>query len=179
MSIRSSLRGFRIREFDQNVRSFFLYGAFINAGMALFSLLFNLYLLRLSYQEDFIGLLASMAPLATGLVALPTGVLSDRFGRKPFLAASGVLLAASQLGLCFATSSTTLLACSFVGGVGSAFIWVNHVPFLADNAQPSRRAEALVRTSGRPPRLYWPGAVFPSDRPPRPTVSEAVETVLQ
>jgi MFS family permease len=144
MSIRSSLRGFRIREFDQNVRSFFLYGAFINAGMALFSLLFNLYLLRLSYQEDFIGLLASMAPLATGLVALPTGVLSDRFGRKPFLAASGVLLAASQLGLCFATSSTTLLACSFVGGVGSAFIWVNHVPFLADNAQPSRRAEALV-----------------------------------
>ena len=84
MSIGNSLRGFRIREFNRNVRSFFLYGAFINAGMALFSLLYNLYLLRLSYQADFIGLLASMAPLATGLVALPTGVLSDRFGRKPF-----------------------------------------------------------------------------------------------
>ena len=36
------------------------------------------------------------------------------------------------------------LACAFVGGVGSAFIWVNHVPFLSDNAHPSRRAEALV-----------------------------------
>ncbi len=144
MSIVNSLRGFRIREFNRNVRSFFLYGAFINAGMALFSLLYNLYLLRLSYQADFIGLVASMAPLATGLVALPTGVLSDRLGRKPFLVASGVLLAASQLGLCFATSTATLLASSFVGGVASAFIWVNHVPFLSDNAQPSRRAEAIV-----------------------------------
>ena len=66
MSIDSALRGFRLREFNRNVQSFFYYGILINAGMALFSLLFNLYLLRLSYQEDFIGLVASMAPLATG-----------------------------------------------------------------------------------------------------------------
>ena len=53
MSIGSALSGFRLREFSDNVKSFFLYGVLINAGMALFSLLFNLYLLRLSFQEDF------------------------------------------------------------------------------------------------------------------------------
>ncbi len=144
MNISSALNSFRPRDFNRNLQSFFLYGILINGGMALFSLLYNLYLLRLSYQEDFIGQVASMAPLATGLLALPIGILSDRFGRKPFLIASGLLLALSQLGLCLAIEPTTLLAFSFVGGIATGFIWVNHVPFLSDNAHSSRRAEALV-----------------------------------
>ena len=144
MPIGHALSRFRLREFNRNVRLFFAFGTSINAGMALFSLLYNLYLLRLSYQEDFIGQVASMAPLATGLLALPTGILSDRLGRKPFLIASGLLLAISQLGLCLTTSPGALLTFSFVGGVAMAFVWVNHVPFLSDNAHPARRAEALA-----------------------------------
>ena len=144
LSIAATLSGFHLRQFNRNVRLFFLYGISINAGMALFSLLYNLYLLRLGYQEDFIGQVAGMAPLATGLLALPVGMLSDRFGRKAFLVGSSLLLTVSQLGLCFAGAPGALLAFSFVGGLGSACIWVNHVPFLSDNAHPSRRAEALV-----------------------------------
>lgn len=144
MPIGAALSRFRLREFNRNVRLFFAFGTSINAGMALFSLLYNLYLLRLSYQEDFIGQVASMAPLATGLLALPTGILSDRLGRRPFLIASGLLLAVSQVGLCWTTSPGALLAFSFVGGVAMAFVWVNHVPFLSDNAHPARRAEALA-----------------------------------
>ena len=144
MSFGTAVRGFRPRSFNRDVRSFFLFGFSINAGMTLYFLLYNLYLLRLSYQEDFIGQVAAMAPLATALLALPTGVLSDRLGRRPFLIASGLLLAVSQLGLCLSTASVALLAFSFVGGVANAFIWVNHVPFLSDNAHPSRRAEAIV-----------------------------------
>ena len=144
LSIAAALSGFQLREFNRNVRLFFLYGISINAGMALFTLLYNLYLLRLGYQEDFIGQVAGMAPLATGLLALPVGMLSDRFGRKPFLLGSSLLLTASHLGLCFADAPGALLVFSFVGGLGSACIWVNHVPFLSDNAHPSRRAEALV-----------------------------------
>ncbi|MFT5089358.1 MAG: MFS family permease [Candidatus Latescibacterota bacterium] len=144
MRLFSALQHFHLREFNRNVRLFFLYGIAINAGMALFTLLYNLYLLRLSYQEDFIGQVAGMAPLATGLLALPIGMLSDRWGRKPFLLVSSLLLAVSQVGLCIATSATLLLTFSFVGGIATACIWVNHVPFLSDNAQPTRRAEALV-----------------------------------
>ena len=144
MPVGHALSRFRLREFNRNVRLFFAFGTSINAGMALFSLLYNLYLLRLSYQEDFIGQVASMAPLATGLLALPTGILSDRLGRRPFLIASGLLLAISQLGLCLTTSPGALLAFSFIGGVAMAFVWVNHVPFLSDNAHPARRAEALA-----------------------------------
>ena len=144
MSVGTAVRGFRPRSFNRNVRSFYLFGLSINAGMTLYWLLYNLYLLRLSYQEDFIGLVAGMAPLATALLALPTGVLSDRLGRRPFLIASALLLALSQVGLCMSKAPIALLAFSFAGGVANAFIWVNHVPFLSDNAHPSRRAEAIV-----------------------------------
>lgn len=144
MSIGAAVRGFRPRSFNRDVRSFFLFGLSLSAGMTLYSLLYNLYLLRLGYQEDFIGQVAAMAPLATALLALPTGMLSDRLGRRPFLIASGLLLALSQLGLCLSTASLALLAFSFLGGVAHAFIWVNHVPFMSDNAHPSRRAEAIV-----------------------------------
>ena len=157
MHIRSELSSFHLREFNRNVRLFFLYGISINAGMALFTLLYNLYLLRLSYQEDFIGQVAGMAPLATGLLALPIGMLSDRFGRKPFLVASSLLLAVSQLGMCLATTPTALLLFSFLGGAATACIWVNHVPFLSDNASPWRRAEALALWSAVQVvvRMFW------------------------
>ena len=115
MSIGGSMNRYRLRDFNRNVRSFLYYGVLINAGMALFTLLYNLYLLRLSFQEDFIGQVASMAPLATAILALPTGILSDRIGRRPFLIASGVLLAGSQLGLVLAESPTALLALSLSG----------------------------------------------------------------
>ena len=159
ISITAALSGFHLREFNRNVRLFFLYGISINAGMALFTLLYNLYLLRLGYQEDFIGQVAGMAPLATGLIALPVGMLSDRFGRKPFLLGSSLLLTVSQLGLCFAGAPWALLAFSFVGGLGSACIWVNHVPFLSDNAHPSRRAEALVIWTALQGQGLMPGAL--------------------
>ena len=159
MPVGHALSRFRLREFNRNVRLFFAFGTSINAGMALFSLLYNLYLLRLSYQEDFIGQVASMAPLATGLLALPIGILSDRLGRKPFLVASGLLLAISQLGLCLTTSPSALLAFSFIGGVAMAFVWVNHVPFLSDNAPPSasrRSPRHLVGPANNRPHDFEP-----------------------
>jgi MFS family permease len=129
MRLFSTLSHFHLREFNRNVRLFFLYGISINAGMALLTLLYNLYLLRLSYQEDFIGQVAGMAPLATGLLALPIGMLSDRWGRKPFLLVSSLLLAVSQLGLALATDATTLLIFSFHSRVAnSTCSMVRHGP---------------------------------------------------
>lgn len=142
--LRNILTGFDLREYDGNVQRFFLYAIPLFSGMALFSLLFNLYLLRLSYQEDFIGQMAGLFPLASGLFAIPTGLLSDRIGRKPFLIASSLILGSSQLGLCLITDDAILLGLSFFGGIAGAFVFVNFIPFLAENAAPSRRSQAIA-----------------------------------
>jgi MFS family permease len=137
-------RGFNLSEYNGNVRRFFLFGIPLFAGMMIQSLLYNLYLTRLGFQEDFIGQMAGLAPLASGLFAVPTGIISDRIGRKPFLLASAAVMAVAQVALCTVTDRTLLLGLSFVAGTSGAFIWVNHVPFLSENAAPQRRAQAIA-----------------------------------
>lgn len=136
--------GFDLREYNPNVQRFYLFAIPVFSGMALFVLLHNLYLIRLGYQEDFIGQVIGLFSLASGVVAIPTGVLSDRYGRKPFLIGASVCLMVSQVGLCFVTHGPTLLVLSFLGGAGGGFIFVNFIPFLGENASAERRGQAIA-----------------------------------
>jgi len=136
--------GFDLREYNPNVQRFYMFAIPAFSGMALFVLLHNLYLIRLGYQEDFIGQLIGLFSLASGLVALPAGLLSDKFGRKPFLMAASACLTVSHIGLCFVTHGPTLLVLSFLGGAGGGFIFVNFIPFLGENAAPERRGQAIA-----------------------------------
>ena len=137
-------RGYNLRDYNENVRRFFLFGIPLIAGMTIQSLLYNLYLTRLGFQEDFIGQIVGLAPIASGLFAFPVGYLSDRLGRRPFLIASGAVFATTQVGLVTLSNPTTLLLLSFLAGSSGAFLWVNHVPFLSENARPERRAQAIA-----------------------------------
>ena len=132
-----------IRKFDRNARLYFVFGIPYFSGMALFGLLYNLYLLRLGYREDFIGLLAGMTPLAAGVFAILIGILSDRYGRKPFLIGSSLAMILSQAGLCFTTERVPLILFGFLGGLSTAMIFVNHVPFLAENCRPRDRGKII------------------------------------
>jgi predicted MFS family arabinose efflux permease len=132
-----------IRRFSRNAQFFFAFSILYSSGMSLFTLLYNLYLLRLGYREDFIGLLAGMMPLTSGLFAIPIGMGSDRWGRKPFMAAASLLLAFSQVGLCLITHSTPLLLLGLLSGISPAMVWVNHVPYLSENSRPEDRGAII------------------------------------
>ncbi len=136
--------GFDLRAHHPNVQRFVLFAVLYFSGYALFSLLYNLYLLRLGYQEDFIGWLAGLTPLASGLCAVPVGYYSDRLGRKPFLVGSVLLMAAAQLGLCLATDPWALKSCAVLGGLSLGFVYVNHVPFLAEFTVPQKRRQVIA-----------------------------------
>lgn len=138
------LRGYNLGDYNRNVRLFFLFGVPLIAGMMIQALLYNLYLTRLGFQEDFIGQLVGLAPIASGLFAIPTGYISDRIGRRPFLLATAGVLFTTQVGLATLSNPAVLLALSFLAGTSGAFLWVNHVPFLGENARPERRAQAIA-----------------------------------
>lgn len=141
-------RGYNLRDYNENVRRFFLFGMPLMAGMTIQGLLYNLYLTRLGFQEDFIGQIVGLAPIACGIFGFPVGFLSDRIGRRPFLIATASLLAASQIGLASFYHPYILLALSFLAGTATAFLWVNHVPFLSENARPERRGQAIALWMG-------------------------------
>ena len=137
-------RGLDPRRYDRNVRRYILFSIFYFSGFGLFFLLYNLYLLRLGYREDFIGQIASMGPLASGLFAIPIGFWSDRIGRGPFLLAAAILLFLAQLVLCLSTSSALLLVFAFLAGISTSLVFVNHVPFLAENSSPGDRGRVFA-----------------------------------
>jgi len=132
-----------IRKFDRNAKLFFAFGVPYFSGMGFFGLLYNLYLLRLGYREDFMGLLAGMTPLAAGTCAFLIGILSDKFGRKPFLIAASLIMVLSQAGLCLTTERWLLLSFGFLAGLSTSMVYVNHVPYLAENSHPRDRGKVI------------------------------------
>ena len=130
---------FDFRRFSRNARLFFAFTFLYSSGLALYSVFYNLYLLRLGYREDFIGLMAAMVPLASGLCAIPIGMGSDRWGRRPFLICASIVLAASQVGLCLGGRSSTLLFLAFLSGVSPAMVYVTQVPLLSESSRQEER----------------------------------------
>jgi sugar porter (SP) family MFS transporter len=64
------------------------------------------------------GWLVSSALLGSALGAAASGTLSDRFGRKPVLLLSGVLLVVCSVGCAFAWNLNVLVLARWIGGLG-------------------------------------------------------------
>jgi sugar porter (SP) family MFS transporter len=64
------------------------------------------------------GWLVSSALLGSALGAAASGALSDRFGRKPVLLLSGILLVVCSIGCAFAWNLNLLILARWIGGLG-------------------------------------------------------------
>lgn len=88
-----------MRNYWNNLRSlnrdvhFILIGSAVTGFVffGIYSLLLNLYLLRLGYGTEFIGLVNGVGPLMLAIASLPAGLLCRRFGSRRILM-SGYLL---------------------------------------------------------------------------------------
>jgi len=111
--------------------------------------LFNLYLLRLGYGPEFIGVVNGAGALAFSLFCLPAGLLDRRWGSRRLLIA-GLSLAALGLGLLplaeLAPDSWQagwLVTMYVVVNLGFALYFVNGLPFLMSDTGPEERHYAF------------------------------------
>jgi MFS family permease len=115
----------------------------------IYTVLLNLYLLRLGYGARFIGLVNGIGLLTTGVFSLPIGVLSERVGKRRMLIASMGLAAIGFVALpCAewapaALRSLWLLATCFVGKLGITVFAVNGSPFLIAATSERERSHAF------------------------------------
>lgn len=103
------------------------------------SVIFNLYLIKLGYNEQFIGLIISASVITTALFAFPAAQCCDRMGSKMCLVTSGLMTAVTLYLLYIATSMELLLALSILGGIFAAIPTVIGSPFLVENTSPNDR----------------------------------------
>jgi len=102
--------------------------------------IFNLYLNlnEVGFQPDFIGYMSTANILATGLAALPAGLVCERIGSKRTLLIS---LAANFVNLIqiVVLQPSVLLIASFASGSIGTLGWVASAPFMMENSKQEER----------------------------------------
>ena len=120
----------------------------------IYTVLLNLYLLRLGYEARFIGLINGVGLLSSGLFSVPVGVVSERVGMRRMLILSMILGTIGFVALpCaeFAPAglrSAWLLATYFVGNLGIRAWAVNACPFLTAATSEQERSHAFSSSFG-------------------------------
>lgn len=128
-----------VRLFGRNARLFLASQCLAGVASGIFSLLFNLYLVRMGFHEDFIGRLAGATTLATGLVAFPAGLLADRIGRRNSLIIAGVIIPLLYLAEATVVQPEAIMVFGIAAGASVALISVCFNPFMAENSTPQER----------------------------------------
>lgn len=129
----------QIRGYNSNIRRAFAANIFTQIGMGIFMVIYNFYIRELGHSEQVNGQIIAMTALATALVLIPAGIMSDRIGRKKAMqfgaAATGVILLARSM----VDMQSLLIVFAFGTGLGTAFIQVSSIPWLTENSKPEQR----------------------------------------
>lgn len=129
----------QIKGFNKNIRLFMLANILIQIGMGVFMVMYNLYIKELGMPETVNGKVISFTSLATALVLIPAGFLSDRVGRKWSIAVGTLFTAFTLFYRSMAISEDTIVISAFFTGLFMAIVQVSGVPFLAENSKSSER----------------------------------------
>nr|WP_322786798.1 MFS transporter [Lysinibacillus odysseyi] len=130
-----------VKSYNYNIRTFIIANILIQIGMGVFSVMYNLYIRELGLPEAVNGSVISINSLATAIMLVPAGILSDKFGRKWILITGTALTAIMLFGRSIVTAEQPMLILGFATGIVWALTQVSGVPFLAENSRPSERMQ--------------------------------------
>jgi MFS family permease len=140
----------KLRLLSRDVRLVLI--TYASAGFCYFgiiSVLLNLYLLRLGYGPEFIGLFNGIPWLAYAISCVPAGALGIRWGsRRTMIAGIGLTVVGTGLlplaeSLPPGTQDWWLLVTNTLAYLGSAVWTVSGIPFLAGATSPEERGHAF------------------------------------
>ncbi|NLD74440.1 MAG: MFS transporter [Chloroflexi bacterium] len=140
-----------VRTFGRDVVLYLLAWGGVSFGYGgVQAVLLNLYLLRLGYGPEFIGLLIGSGQLVWALLALPAGALGARLGLRRAMQGGVVLIAVANVLLLSAEAlpaawrSAWLVGSWMLEWVGAALWVVNGVPYLMAATTDAGRGHAFA-----------------------------------
>jgi MFS family permease len=93
---------------------------------------------EVGFQMDFIGAMFTVGAIATGLIALPAGLLCERIGVKKAILI-GLAANLANLAQILVLQPTNLLIASLVSGLVGTLAFVSSAPFMIENSSPDER----------------------------------------
>lgn len=135
-----------VREFREATRlfsrpaRFYLLAEFLMwTAHGIFGVLFNLYLVEAGFQKSFVGQAISVNAMGLALMALPAGLLAERWGRRNTLMLGAVLEAVGHLARASSTHGPLILGSGFLLGAGQSFFQIAAAPFLTEHSGTRER----------------------------------------
>lgn len=153
-----------LKQFNGNLRLFFMATAvhsFIFFGI--YTLLLNLYLLRLGYGSAFIGLVNGLAPLVLAGASLPITVITRRLGSRKVMimgyatVAVGFFLLPLSPYVAEPIREAWIVSSYAFSWIGGAFFVVNSSPYIMGTTQESEQQHAFAIFSGVMPLFGFIG----------------------
>ncbi|UAC47744.1 MFS transporter [Bacillus aquiflavi] len=129
----------QFNKFNKNIKLSIWSTILLQIGLGIFMVIYNFYIRELGFSERTNGQVIAMTSLATAMILIPAGLLSDRYGRKNILllgiGSSGVVLFFRSI----IELETLLMTGAFLTGLTIAFVQVASIPWLAENSKPDQR----------------------------------------
>jgi MFS family permease len=156
----------KLRLFNREVRLYLMTAALIGFAVdGIRGVLFNLYLLRLGYGPEFVGLVSAVGGITFSVLSLPAGGLGARCGlRRALITAVGLVL--SGLGLLpivdwvpTSWQMRWLMASAVLTFAGSTLYFVNGMPFLMSATGPEERNHAFSAQVALAPLAAFAGSL--------------------
>jgi len=94
-------------------------------------------------QPSDVGMIFAISGLVSIFFTVPMGRLSDRYGRRPFMATGLAIVGASLIGMSFAGNAQTLLLFMMLNAFGTAIFSPSAVALLSDSAPPGKQGVAM------------------------------------
>lgn len=129
----------QIKGYNRNIKLAILANIFTQIGFGIFMVIYNFYIRELGYNEQINGQVISMTALATAIILVPAGIISDRIGRRKAMlfgvVATGLVLICRSL----IDIQSLLIIFAFGTGLTTAFLQVSGIPWLAENSRSEQR----------------------------------------
>lgn len=127
------------RGFRPNARQYLGLITLNRVALAMFGVIFNIYLRQLGYSKLFVGVFTTFNVLASAAIALPAALLTRKLGFKRTFIIAMTVTAATCLGQVLFSSALPLLVFSTVRGAAQTLQGIAQAPFLTENSRPRER----------------------------------------
>jgi MFS family permease len=138
----------RVRQFSPNARLFLASIMLTGAGLGIYRLLFNFYVLSLNMDANVVGNLTSTSSMTALILAVPMGYLADMLGRKKSFILGGLAVCLAIAGVVLFPSKGMLFAMSMLSGAAQSLSAVAMFPFLLENSGAEERTYLFSLASG-------------------------------
>ena len=137
----------RIPGFGRTANALLAYTLSKGLQLSLYALIFPLYLYRLGYKQDAIGLVTALGALTTLVGSVPLGLLADRVGRARLFLVSAVLSPVPYLAIAFFPSLAVIIPAVMVANFLATVYWSTNAPLLVGAVRPQERVRVFAANS--------------------------------